>query len=193
MIVCVRAACGLLFSCAPLVGPLGGTVAHCNPWLHGPQGIHWYERCIAVHAMFRRVARSVGSFLGTDGVLMCVHARLRALCVCACLVMQVVQRHQPRCGADCWLLQRRARVYLSACTRFWLGFSSLPLSSTFVGLQSHCCLAVQTDNNDAYANIASMFSQYGITFCFTCLEMQDSEQPASCSCGPFELVEQTKV
>ena len=52
---------------------------------------------------------------------------------------------------------------------------------------------VQTDNNDAYANIASMFSQYGVTFCFTCLEMQDSEQPASCSCGPFELVEQTKV
>jgi hypothetical protein len=51
----------------------------------------------------------------------------------------------------------------------------------------------QTDNNDAYAAIASMLSQYGVTFCFTCLEMQDSEQPASCSCGPYELVEQTKV
>ena len=25
-----------------------------------------------------------------------------------------------------------------------------------------------------------------------CLEMQDSEQPSSCACGPYELVEQTK-
>ncbi len=26
-----------------------------------------------------------------------------------------------------------------------------------------------------------------------CLEMQDSEQPASCACGPYELVQQTKT
>ena len=37
-----------------------------------------------------------------------------------------------------------------------------------------------------------MFKQYNATFDFTCLEMKDSEQPASCKCGPFELVQQTK-
>ncbi len=37
-----------------------------------------------------------------------------------------------------------------------------------------------------------MLKKVNGTFDFTCLEMKDSEQPAECKCGPFELVRQTK-
>lgn len=37
-----------------------------------------------------------------------------------------------------------------------------------------------------------MLKEYNTTFDFTCLEMKDSEQPSSCKCGPYELVQQTK-
>jgi beta-amylase len=46
--------------------------------------------------------------------------------------------------------------------------------------------------NDIYQNLASMFTANNATFDFTCLEMQDSEQPSECKCGPFELVQQAK-
>ena len=37
-----------------------------------------------------------------------------------------------------------------------------------------------------------MAGAHNTTFDFTCLEMRDSEQPAECACGPFELVQQAK-
>ena len=46
--------------------------------------------------------------------------------------------------------------------------------------------------NDVYSDISSMLRKVNATFDFTCLEMQDSEQPAECKCGPYELVQQTK-
>jgi len=44
--------------------------------------------------------------------------------------------------------------------------------------------------SDVYGDIAAMVALHNATFDFTCLEMQDSEQPAECACGPFELVQQ---
>ena len=35
-----------------------------------------------------------------------------------------------------------------------------------------------------------MFQSHGASFDFTCMEMLDSEQPAQCECGPFQLVQQ---
>lgn len=49
----------------------------------------------------------------------------------------------------------------------------------------------KNDKGNAYTPIAEMFARNGVMFDFTCLEMQDSEQPASCACGPVELVGQT--
>lgn len=49
-----------------------------------------------------------------------------------------------------------------------------------------------TDQHDAYADISAMFAKHGAKFDFTCMEMQDSDQPASCACGPYELVQQAK-
>eukprot|EP00602_Paraphysomonas_sp_CaronLab_P004130 CAMPEP_0185024838 /NCGR_PEP_ID=MMETSP1103-20130426/8028_1 /TAXON_ID=36769 /ORGANISM="Paraphysomonas bandaiensis, Strain Caron Lab Isolate" /LENGTH=403 /DNA_ID=CAMNT_0027557903 /DNA_START=155 /DNA_END=1366 /DNA_ORIENTATION=+ len=52
---------------------------------------------------------------------------------------------------------------------------------------------IEGDNGrDVYGEIASMVSAVNATFDFTCLEMKDSEQPAECLCGPYELVQQTK-
>eukprot|EP00698_Gefionella_okellyi_P012059 TRINITY_DN3220_c0_g1_i2.p1 TRINITY_DN3220_c0_g1~~TRINITY_DN3220_c0_g1_i2.p1 ORF type:complete len:415 (-),score=75.70 TRINITY_DN3220_c0_g1_i2:1163-2407(-) len=50
-----------------------------------------------------------------------------------------------------------------------------------------------TNNNDGYAAIAKMFAQHNVWFLFTCMEMLDSEQPASCDCGPQQLVAQTRT
>lgn len=47
-------------------------------------------------------------------------------------------------------------------------------------------------DRDFYGDAAKMLKEYNTTFDFTCLEMKDSEQPSSCKCGPFELVQQTK-
>ena len=44
--------------------------------------------------------------------------------------------------------------------------------------------------SDTYGDIAAMMSAHNATFDFTCLEMQDNEQPSECSCGPYELVQQ---
>ena len=38
-----------------------------------------------------------------------------------------------------------------------------------------------------------MFGKYRVGMDFTCFEMLDSEQPGSCDCGPFELVQQVVV
>jgi len=48
-----------------------------------------------------------------------------------------------------------------------------------------------TNNNDAYADIAAMFATTGVDFDFTCLEMTDSSQPV-CDCAPQQLVAQAK-
>ena len=45
---------------------------------------------------------------------------------------------------------------------------------------------------DIYQELAQLLSPFNATFDFTCLEMKDSEQPAECKCGPYELVQQTK-
>ncbi|EFA86518.1 predicted protein [Heterostelium album PN500] len=50
----------------------------------------------------------------------------------------------------------------------------------------------KNDQGQAYIDIATMFAKHGVAFDFTCLEMRDSEQPASCLCRPEELVGQTK-
>eukprot|EP01100_Stratorugosa_tubuloviscum_P009619 TRINITY_DN402_c0_g3_i1.p1 TRINITY_DN402_c0_g3~~TRINITY_DN402_c0_g3_i1.p1 ORF type:complete len:454 (-),score=184.89 TRINITY_DN402_c0_g3_i1:155-1516(-) len=47
-----------------------------------------------------------------------------------------------------------------------------------------------TNNNNAYLQIASMFAKYGVTFDFTCLEMKNS---ASCGSAPEDLVKQTRL
>lgn len=47
-------------------------------------------------------------------------------------------------------------------------------------------------DRDIYGEIATLLAKNNATFDFTCLEMKDSEQPAECACGPFELVQQTK-
>eukprot|EP00295_Goniomonas_pacifica_P040137 CAMPEP_0175994744 /NCGR_PEP_ID=MMETSP0108-20121206/54757_1 /TAXON_ID=195067 ORGANISM="Goniomonas pacifica, Strain CCMP1869" /NCGR_SAMPLE_ID=MMETSP0108 /ASSEMBLY_ACC=CAM_ASM_000204 /LENGTH=452 /DNA_ID=CAMNT_0017326811 /DNA_START=1 /DNA_END=1359 /DNA_ORIENTATION=+ len=49
-----------------------------------------------------------------------------------------------------------------------------------------------TNQNDAYADLASLFHKYGAAFDFTCMEMLDASQPSDCDCGPQELVAQTK-
>ena len=49
-----------------------------------------------------------------------------------------------------------------------------------------------TNGFDGYAAIAKMCAQTGCKIDFTCLEMQDNEQDASCDCGPYELVQQVE-
>mmetsp|Transcript_21021 Transcript_21021/g.29487 ORF Transcript_21021/g.29487 Transcript_21021/m.29487 type:complete len:458 (-) Transcript_21021:87-1460(-) len=45
-----------------------------------------------------------------------------------------------------------------------------------------------TDNDNAYAQIATVFAKYNVNFDFTCLEMTDS---SNCASAPQELVKQT--
>lgn len=81
--------------------------------------------------------------------------------------------------------------------------SSLSLSMKVAGIHwwyNHASHAAEltagyynTAGVDGYGNIAKMLSAHNATFDFTCLEMKDSEQPSSCSCGPYELVQQTKA
>jgi len=47
-----------------------------------------------------------------------------------------------------------------------------------------------TDNRDAYGELGAVFAQHKADIDFTCLEMADSEQQASCDSGPEELVKQ---
>ena len=47
-----------------------------------------------------------------------------------------------------------------------------------------------TNGNNAYTGIAQVFKKHGASLCFTCLEMFDSDQCASC--GPQELVKQVR-
>jgi len=49
----------------------------------------------------------------------------------------------------------------------------------------------KNDLGQGYAPITAMFAKHGAMIDFTCLEMRDSEQPASCMCAPEELVYQT--
>jgi len=51
----------------------------------------------------------------------------------------------------------------------------------------------KNDLGTGYTPITSMFGKHGAAIDFTCLEMRDSEQPASCLCAPQELVYQTLV
>merc|ERR1711972_208785 len=51
-----------------------------------------------------------------------------------------------------------------------------------------------TNSRNGYAEIAEMFKANGdTTFCFTCLEMRNYEQPSSCASVPESLVQQTKA
>eukprot|EP01118_Nematostelium_gracile_P003699 TRINITY_DN1428_c0_g1_i1.p2 TRINITY_DN1428_c0_g1~~TRINITY_DN1428_c0_g1_i1.p2 ORF type:complete len:230 (-),score=54.04 TRINITY_DN1428_c0_g1_i1:58-747(-) len=50
---------------------------------------------------------------------------------------------------------------------------------------------LNTDNNDAYLEIATRFAKFNATFDFTCLEMVDSDP--GCDSRPQELVEQTRL
>lgn len=50
---------------------------------------------------------------------------------------------------------------------------------------------INVDGFNPYGQIAHVFAQYNVAFDFTCAEMLDTEQPASCNCGPQELVQQT--
>merc|ERR1712050_410935 len=48
-----------------------------------------------------------------------------------------------------------------------------------------------TNSRDAYAEIAEVFkSSANAMVDFTCMEMEDSQQPADCDSGPEELVQQ---
>eukprot|EP00742_Colponemidia_sp_Colp-10_P002201 GILJ01002353.1.p1 GENE.GILJ01002353.1~~GILJ01002353.1.p1 ORF type:complete len:476 (+),score=54.94 GILJ01002353.1:113-1429(+) len=50
-----------------------------------------------------------------------------------------------------------------------------------------------TRERNGYLPFAQMFSKYGVTFDFTCMEMKNSEQPSQCASGPENLVAQTKA
>ncbi|KAL2652859.1 hypothetical protein R1flu_020987 [Riccia fluitans] len=47
-----------------------------------------------------------------------------------------------------------------------------------------------TRYRDGYYPIAEMFSRYGVTLNFTCIEMKDAEQPESALCSPEGLLRQ---
>ena len=47
-----------------------------------------------------------------------------------------------------------------------------------------------SEGQDGYKAIALMFKRYNVRFNFTCLEMNDGEQPVTAACGPEELVRQ---
>merc|ERR1712137_73404 len=47
-----------------------------------------------------------------------------------------------------------------------------------------------TNNHNAYAELADVFKDHEAALDFTCLEMRDSEQDSSCFSGPEELVQQ---
>ena len=49
-----------------------------------------------------------------------------------------------------------------------------------------------TRAHEGYGAIAAMLAKHDAEFDFTCMEMRDNEQPASCACGPAELVDQTE-
>jgi len=49
----------------------------------------------------------------------------------------------------------------------------------------------KNDLGNGYTPILQMFKKYGAMLDFTCLEMKDSQMPASCECGPEELIFQT--
>jgi len=49
-----------------------------------------------------------------------------------------------------------------------------------------------TNSKNGYGEIAKVFKDNGnVTFCFTCLEMRNHEQPAECASQPVNLVRQT--
>lgn len=51
-----------------------------------------------------------------------------------------------------------------------------------------------TNNNNAYLEIAKAFSKYNADFDFTCMEMTDNESGfAACKSGPVQLVQQAKA
>ncbi|KDP45986.1 hypothetical protein JCGZ_11889 [Jatropha curcas] len=50
-----------------------------------------------------------------------------------------------------------------------------------------------TRHHDGYLPIARTFSKHGVVFNFTCMEMQDKEQPESANCSPEGLVRQVKM
>jgi len=50
-----------------------------------------------------------------------------------------------------------------------------------------------TRHHDGYLPIARMFSKHGVVFNFTCMEMQDGEQPEHANCSPQGLVRQVKM
>ncbi|XP_043716305.1 beta-amylase 3, chloroplastic-like [Telopea speciosissima] len=50
-----------------------------------------------------------------------------------------------------------------------------------------------TRQRDGYLPIARMFGKRGVVLNFTCMEMQDGEQPAHANCSPQGLVRQVKM
>ncbi|GAB2273672.1 hypothetical protein Dimus_008454 [Dionaea muscipula] len=50
-----------------------------------------------------------------------------------------------------------------------------------------------TRHHDGYQPIARMFGKHGVIFNFTCMEMNDGEQPEYANCSPQGLVQQVKI
>lgn len=98
-------------------------------------------------------------------------------------------------------LQAHAARVLSAASTIFPG--SVRLSAKVPGVHwwyfhpSHAAELtaglLNTNGQDAYYALAQLFARYRAGMDFTCFEMQDGEQPASCDCGPFELVQQSKA
>ncbi|KAL0227723.1 hypothetical protein RCL1_003866 [Eukaryota sp. TZLM3-RCL] len=81
------------------------------------------------------------------------------------------------------------------------GLSSFPLAVKNSGLHwqyRHASHAAEltggyynTNGNDGYGRTMHLYKKYNVIFDFTCLEMQDHEQPQDCLCSPYNLVGQT--
>jgi beta-amylase len=89
---------------------------------------------------------------------------------------------------------------LSQAHRTFSSYSNLTVAAKISGIHwlykdpSHAAeltAGYKNDQNQGYTAITKMFAKYNVWMDFTCLEMRDSEQPASCLCGPEELVGQT--
>jgi beta-amylase len=88
---------------------------------------------------------------------------------------------------------------LSAAQRIFGGYSAVGLAAKVSGIHwwydssSHAAELTagyyNTNGNDAYRQIAQVFSKYGVSFDFTALEMTNS--PNGCGSAPETLVKQT--
>jgi len=116
----------------------------------------------------------------------------------------VYQQDQGRFFLDWYFesLKAHGQRVLSAADAVFGAYSGVHLAGKIAGIhwwygdKSHAAEVTagyyNSNGRNGYAELAEMFGANGrTTFCFTCLEMRNYEQPSSCASVPESLVRQT--